>query len=62
MTTYDLDATIVTGTPLITRDEQDEPVRYIAIDIDLPKQSPNRTFNMVVLGCMQYSKPRNTCG
>jgi len=49
-------------TYLIPRDEQDESVRYIAIDIDLPKQSPNRTFNMVVLACMQYSKPRNTCG
>jgi hypothetical protein len=53
MTTYDLDATVITGTPLIPRDEQDEPVRYMSIDMDLPKKSPNLTFNMVVLPCMQ---------
>lgn len=62
MTAYDLDATVITGTPLIPRDAQDEPVRYIAIDIGVPKQSPNRTFNLAVLACMQYSKPCSICG
>jgi len=56
--TYDLDASILTGKPLIPRGEQDEPqpVHYIAIDIDSQKQSPTLTFNMALLAYLQYSK------
>ncbi|KAF8959736.1 hypothetical protein BDZ97DRAFT_2042290 [Flammula alnicola] len=50
VTTYDLDASTVTGRPLITRDDQDErkPVQDMAINIDSPKQSHNLTFTMTL--------------
>jgi len=56
--TYDLDASILTGKPLIPRDEQDEPqpIHYITIDIDSQKQSPTLTFTMAFLACVQHSK------
>jgi hypothetical protein len=62
MTTYDLDTSILLGRPLILSDGEDElqPVRHIAIDIDPPKQSPNLTFTIVLLPCMQYRKSYHT--
>jgi hypothetical protein len=62
VTIYDLDASILLGRPLILPDGEDEPqpVRHIAIDIDAQKQSSNLTFTMVLLPCMQYRKPYHT--
>ena len=57
MTTYDLDSPTMTGRPLITQDDRDEPepIHRIAIDIDSPEQSPSPTFTMA-LQAKKYSK------
>ena len=47
MTTYDLDASTLTGRQLIPRNDQCEP-HFVSIDIDSLKQSPNLTFTMTV--------------
>ncbi|KAF8804487.1 hypothetical protein BYT27DRAFT_6689902 [Phlegmacium glaucopus] len=57
VTTYDLDASIALGMPLIPRDDQErQPVIHIAVDIDSPKQSPNLTFTMALSPSFHFSK------
>jgi hypothetical protein len=62
VTTYDLDSPTMMGRSLIMRNDQDEPqpIHRIAIDIDLPKQSPNLTFTMALSPAVQFSKPCRT--
>lgn len=50
------------GRPLILLDGGDEPqpVRHIAININLQKQSPNLKFTIVLLPCMQYCNSYHT--
>ena len=51
VTTYDLDASTITGRLLIPRDEQDTlklPMYCIAIDVDSSEQSPNLRFTIAL--------------
>lgn len=48
VTTYDLDASILKGSLLISPDEDEQPVHHMAIEMDYSKETSNLTFTMAL--------------
>lgn len=63
VTAYDLDASTITGRPLIPRDDQEkpQPVHHISIDVDSPNQTSNLTFTMALSAAVHFCETCNIC-